>query len=77
LSFRFRDREIGRFKWEKNEKPAHRNRIIERHLNYQRGVESVWYKYKIQRGVIAMCEDYEFGAQRGVLEREKRFASGF
>jgi hypothetical protein len=52
------------------EKPAHRNQIIERHLNYQRGVESVWYKYKIQRGVTAMCEGLCVrSAERGWIER--------
>lgn len=54
----------------KNGKPAHGNRTIERHLNYQIGVESVFgTKYKIQRGVTAICEDYLFGVWRGVGER--------
>jgi hypothetical protein len=61
---------MGRIKMRKNGKPAHGNRTIERHLNYQIGVESVFGANTKFKGVSAQfCEDYLFGVWRGVGER--------
>jgi hypothetical protein len=53
----------------KNEKPAHRDRTIERHLNYQIGVESVFgtntkFKGMSRQFVRIICLEYGEGLER-------------